>query len=951
MANLENIYTRQPGDPGLEKTAPELTTAQEMQEWYQKQYLTKELSTPKPPSVTSLGMPTGFARSQQKTEAPASPEVELLTKTKGAWGQEVENIYAPTEKRNQKKDQQALKKRAEAFTTKRESLDVDKNLQAKAKVLAARYKQLEEDHPMAVIGSEVALAMANPVLAAGIDAKDLARAWAAVERGEPWAVPLTVLVGLGLASNAVPVFGPLAKGAFKGVWAIAKNAPREVKAVAKGLQQGSEAIGEGTKHGLRALRQLLLQKKGKLPVAEARKEAERIAIEESDGPLVASRENISLRALRKLNKPLPDDSSRHVWKKNEWEEANEALEDEIEDAFIKARGQGSVRGTGVRGYDADQLAVKLQELKTGREIAEFFIKHAEAPDFQRIAHRILPFLDNVKVNVVYEGDAIPERLLKNRGLHQARWGEDATSTIWLKTLGGARQGRGSSMSTGTILHELLHAATVSRITEGLLDVNKGTKLYEAVEALEILAKNVAGAQQSLRHKEMYASILHGGAGNLEDTTTKSYLKELVTHGLTDREFQTFLKTIPAPGGNAFNEFVLLIKEILGLGPKEVDALSSLIQITDDVLAAQRDELSIALRPLTPQPKFLSERDFRKRQLEAAVERGELKRRSPEELEASYIPLPQNLSREERLKASAIRPSSSSLAPDAASIKRAATKKAMQGPQDLLLDDSGKPIVVHHGTPGGKFSERAAKSNAERPALIERKAALRKEIDAKSETLKELRTKAIKTAKAREDLKQKLLAEWREQGHKGRFDPEKSKAYRDLDLQAYREAQEHMDFYKEKIGPLVEEANKIKVPDVLSETDEFRTVSGGTTDWGYRSSGAYFTEDAQEAAGYAKQLASKTPYVYTGNVSMKTPYVEGVTKDPPGMWEEFNQELTELIRRAGRSSDWLDQQEQASARLRRQILEKYGFDGEIWTTKSGAKEYIIFNPEQFHELTP
>jgi len=115
-------------------------------------------------------------------------------------------------------------------------LDLNVELKAKTKAVAARYKQLEEEHPMAVIGSEVALAMANPVLSAGIDSKDLARAWAAVERGEPWAVPLTVLAGLGLASNAVPVFGPLAKGAFKGVWSVAKNAPREVRTAAKVAQ-------------------------------------------------------------------------------------------------------------------------------------------------------------------------------------------------------------------------------------------------------------------------------------------------------------------------------------------------------------------------------------------------------------------------------------------------------------------------------------------------------------------------------------------------------------------------------------------------------------------------------------------------------------------------------------------------------------------------------------------
>ena len=61
------------------------------------------------------------------------------------------------------------------------------------------------------------------------------------------------------------------------------------------------------------------------------------------------------------------------------------------------------------------------------------------------------------------------------------------------------------------------------------------------------------------------------------------LSEFITFGLTNREFQKFLESIPFKTKNAWSEFVQSIRNILGLPAKSNTALSAFLQSASDVV--------------------------------------------------------------------------------------------------------------------------------------------------------------------------------------------------------------------------------------------------------------------------------------------------------------------------------------------------------------------------------
>ena len=56
--------------------------------------------------------------------------------------------------------------------------------------------------------------------------------------------------------------------------------------------------------------------------------------------------------------------------------------------------------------------------------------------------------------------------------------------------------------------------------------------------------------------------------------------------MTDYDMQTVLKAIPTKGGNAFTDFVRLIGRMLGVGPKDMNALRELIELTEVVVPTE-----------------------------------------------------------------------------------------------------------------------------------------------------------------------------------------------------------------------------------------------------------------------------------------------------------------------------------------------------------------------------
>ena len=172
--------------------------------------------------------------------------------------------------------------------------------------------------------------------------------------------------------------------------------------------------------------------------------------------------------------------------------------------------------------------------------------------------------------------------------------------------------------------------------------------------------------------------------------------------------------------------------------------------------------------------------------------------------------------------------------------------------------------------------------------------------------------------------------------------EKDTRWRELDGLRRKALNDKRVFHGQNMKPLLDAKRDLPRPPKERLVEEaFKTRASGWTDAGYRSTGSYFSESREEAEGYALNRATD-PIVYEVYLNLINPYEHGVTEKPEGMIEEMNRRAEIEKRNAGKN--WLDEQRGARARIRRDVLQEYGFDGEIWMDR-GLKEYIAFEPEQ------
>jgi len=155
-----------------------------------------------------------------------------------------------------------------------------------------------------------------------------------------------------------------------------------------------------------------------------------------------------------------------------------------------------------------------------------------------------------------------------------------------------RDSLGNGLNNETILHESIHAATMTAIKVGRFNSQKGTKLYKDVEELDKLYSHVAKQFNEKRR-----------SGTLNEFETKYFRRmnntlangdELVSWGLTNKDMQKYLESIEYKNTNAWTAFVQKIRDILGLSPKQDTALSELLRVSDNILSADAKQLSSAV---------------------------------------------------------------------------------------------------------------------------------------------------------------------------------------------------------------------------------------------------------------------------------------------------------------------------------------------------------------------
>lgn len=243
------------------------------------------------------------------------------------------------------------------------------------------------------------------------------------------------------------------------------------------------------------------------------------------------------------------------------------------------RGLAAAIKTGNMGVVADYLANK-GTLPTTREFMGRARNLIRTFEQMGISNRITRATAGKPVNVL-------ERLLKSRdlGINLNLPKADADKLRMSEMNVALRDTSG--VNEKTAVHEILHAVTIPAIKYADR-FPEGSGVRKAAEDLRDLADKVA-------------KVLKSGDPNkvpLKYARLRDYLatpEEIVTWGLTDYDFQQFMKTIPVKSGNAFTEFAKYIGRLLGVSEGKSNALTRLIEISESLIPADAEAMADVAR--------------------------------------------------------------------------------------------------------------------------------------------------------------------------------------------------------------------------------------------------------------------------------------------------------------------------------------------------------------------
>jgi hypothetical protein len=257
--------------------------------------------------------------------------------------------------------------------------------------------------------------------------------------------------------------------------------------------------------------------------------------------------------------------------------------------------------------------------------------------FQRfVAQRIRNFLVGVKFVVLERGDSIPAEMDGARGLFVYTPG-NKERTVYVR---GASFGDQQGINVITVLHELLHAATASRIEAGLLKGFKNASLQKFMREMESLMKR---AQEAYEEAEVFGDLspemqeLVANTTDIDKKTGRPVMTvftdphEFLAYGMSNPDFQKFLMTVQGKRNEltGFAKFVADIRDLFGVGAKDATAFTDLVDITDKMLSTRLTPVKTK-RTALPQkgkftpPDFDEQADLRAKRSATTLERDALK---------------------------------------------------------------------------------------------------------------------------------------------------------------------------------------------------------------------------------------------------------------------------------------------------------------------------------------
>ena len=238
---------------------------------------------------------------------------------------------------------------------------------------------------------------------------------------------------------------------------------------------------------------------------------------------------------------------------------------------------------------------RFNKMTTGQQALRHVIKTGNP--FQKfLAQRLLPFVKDVRFQVIEEDDPLPPQITEGGAVED--W--DASRGLFLRVTAtgerfvfvrGATGGPSQGINNVTVLHEMLHAALNKKMDMADWSMRSGydrnsdlTKAFRALkETIRLTQERMADMQE--------AGTLPESMYQLVDSGIFTDAREFVAYAMSDPAFQKFLMETPgALKQSLFTRFVNNVRQFFNMGPVHTSALSDVINLTDKMLTSRMTPL-------------------------------------------------------------------------------------------------------------------------------------------------------------------------------------------------------------------------------------------------------------------------------------------------------------------------------------------------------------------------
>jgi hypothetical protein len=256
---------------------------------------------------------------------------------------------------------------------------------------------------------------------------------------------------------------------------------------------------------------------------------------------------------------------------------------------------GPVSSTERKGAAVTAADPAFAAFKNGAQAIGHIIKTGTR--FQKaLAQRLRNFVRDVEFVVLEQDSEVPAQLQQAKYAPQwersrALYIENFRTGKRVVYVRGASFGNSQGVNNVTVLHELLHAATVKKIALAQEYINKGINLTSPlVRAYQDLLDTMRAAQDRLVQMSDDGEMTDALADLYESTDGDIIAdpREFLAYGMSDEQFQEFLMTAEGTQEDTsfFTRFVDAIRRMFGMDESDVNALSDLIIATDSLLTAR-----------------------------------------------------------------------------------------------------------------------------------------------------------------------------------------------------------------------------------------------------------------------------------------------------------------------------------------------------------------------------